>query len=124
MTAVRATFEEDFSAFIRCAHAGPGIAHLLVVHVGVIDRHPQAQHLRRQPPHRRAQREEGNNPVGLQTIATASIDRSQIDNLALSGNDCSGTYVGCFGCQFVHEVVVMRRVMMKQTQMFDLSFVC
>jgi hypothetical protein len=44
------------------------------VHIGFIDRHPQAQHLRRQPPHRREQREGGNNPVALQTIATASID--------------------------------------------------
>ena len=45
------------SASVGGAHAGPGVAHLLVVHVGVIDRHPQAEHLRRQPADRRQQRD-------------------------------------------------------------------
>src|SRR5262249_46385247 len=51
------------SASVGSAHAGPGIAHLLVVHVRVIDRHPQSQHLRRQPSHRRQKREGSNYPV-------------------------------------------------------------
>jgi len=53
------------SASVGSAHAGPGIAHLLVVHVRVIDRHPQSQHLGRQPSHRRQKREGSNHPVAL-----------------------------------------------------------
>ncbi|MGB8123989.1 MAG: hypothetical protein WCF50_09825, partial [Pseudolabrys sp.] len=50
---------------------------------------------------------------GTRAIATAS----QIDNLALSGHDRSGTHVGRLGSQLVHEVVVVRRIMMKQAKM-------
>src|SRR6516165_919452 len=53
------------SAAVWSAHAGPCIAYLLVVHVRVIDRHPQSQHLRRQPSHRRQKREGSNYPVAL-----------------------------------------------------------
>ena len=38
------------------AHADPGVAHLMVVHLGIVDRHAEPQHLRRQPSRRRQQR--------------------------------------------------------------------
>src|SRR5450830_1302186 len=41
------------SAPIRRAHASPAVAYLSIMHLGVINRHTQPQHLRRQPPDRR-----------------------------------------------------------------------
>src|SRR5512138_1972581 len=39
-------------ASVRRAHAGPAVAHLMIVHGGIIGRHSQSEHLRREPPDR------------------------------------------------------------------------
>src|SRR5262249_28682814 len=49
--------------------------------------------------------------------------RLQIDNLAFSGRDRSCPDVIGLGGEFVHEIVVVRRIVMKYAEVFDLSFI-
>lgn len=48
--------------------------------------------------------------------------KSEVDSLTLARRDCSGACVVRFGSEPVHEIVVMRRIVVEQAEMFDAGF--
>src|SRR5215475_3363448 len=59
-------------------------------------------------------------PVQLRRLES---NASQIDNLTFSCHDRAGPHIVGLGRELVHEIVVVRRVVMEQAEVLDLSFV-
>ena len=65
----------------------------------------------------------GDHMPYLRYITKKLADRSQIDDLTLASGDRAGPRIIGLGSERIHEIVVMRGIVMKQTELFGARFV-